>query len=227
MRRHPLRVLQQPAVFQVGRDPPRPPGMTADPGGHVGCCRPALDHPVGVRLGQRLAGAPLGRAEQEAVAIVADRCGIQVGIDLVLERVVRRHRVLLAALLVQPHPSVLADGVVVADAHGDDRADAGKGEQQRADQRTVAQPDQLADVDGRDQRLASSRLGMCVLPVAMLCFGLRTAAAGLCGTPWPTTSQSNGIRTAPGSASPWGRPPFPPQLLDPRRDMHWFDARQH
>ena len=44
--------------------------------------------------------------------------------------------------------------------------------------------------------MASSRDGISVLPRDALCFGPRTAAAGLCGTTWPTTSQSNSIRIA-------------------------------
>jgi hypothetical protein len=44
--------------------------------------------------------------------------------------------------------------------------------------------------------LASSRVGIRVLPLVALCFGPRTAEAGLCGTTWPTTSQSNSIRIA-------------------------------
>ena len=35
-----------------------------------------------------------------------------------------------------------------------------------------------------------------VLPVFTTCFGPRTAAAGLIGTTWPVTSQSNSMRTA-------------------------------
>ena len=54
----------------------------------------------------------------------------------------RRHLVLLAAFLVEPHPPALAVGIIVLDLHADDGADAGEGVGHDADQRAVAQPDE-------------------------------------------------------------------------------------
>ena len=53
-----------------------------------------------------------------------------------------RHFMPLAAFLVQTHPPALALRVVVLDAHGDDGADAGKGERHYGNQRPVTQADQ-------------------------------------------------------------------------------------
>lgn len=91
----------------------------------------ALDHAVVVRLGDRLVGqpaaAPRGGAEEEALVVLVEAGGIEVGIEPLLQGVVGRHFVLLDALLVQPHPPALARQVVVADPHGCRRPDAGEG----------------------------------------------------------------------------------------------------
>jgi hypothetical protein len=51
--------------------------VVANPGLNAGCRGPALDHPVGVLLPQRLrpAGLPPGGAEQGAVWLVGDAGG--------------------------------------------------------------------------------------------------------------------------------------------------------
>jgi len=51
----------------------------------------------------------------------------------------RRHLMPLAAFLMQADPPALALGVVVLDAHGDDRTDAGEGEGHHGNQRPVTQ----------------------------------------------------------------------------------------
>jgi arginase family enzyme len=53
----------------------------------------------------------------------------------------RRHLMPLAAFLMQTDPPALALGVVVLDAHADDRANAGEGERHDAYQRAVTQAD--------------------------------------------------------------------------------------
>jgi hypothetical protein len=78
-------------------------------------------------VGQR-AGATDGRTEEGALAAVADADRLDIRVEIGLQIVVRRHLMPLAALLMQPNPPAHALGVVVLDAHGDDRANAGKGE---------------------------------------------------------------------------------------------------
>ena len=77
----------------------------------------------------------------------ASDIGVEVGFQVVM----RRHLMPLAAFLMQPDPPALALGVVVLDAHGDDGADAGKGEGHHGDQRPVAQPDHGRRVDAVQQ----------------------------------------------------------------------------
>ena len=106
----------------------------------------SLDHPPGVDpvhrfLGQR-AGAADGRAEEGSLAAVADAGRLYICVDIGFEIVIRRHFMSLAAFFVQPDPPSLALGVIILDAHGDDRADAGEGEGHHRNQRPVAQPDQ-------------------------------------------------------------------------------------
>ena len=63
----------------------------------------------------------------------------------------RRHLMPLAAFLMQSDPPALALRVVILDAHGDDGADAGKGEGHDTDQRPIAQADHGRCVDAVQQ----------------------------------------------------------------------------
>ena len=54
----------------------------------------------------------------------------------------RRHFMALAAFLVKTDPPAFALGVIVFDAHADDRANAGKGESHYGNQRPVMHADQ-------------------------------------------------------------------------------------
>ena len=101
-------------------------------------------------IGQR-AGAAGGGAEQGSLAGVADAGRLDISVEIGFQIVMRRHLMALAAFLVQPHPPALAVGVVVLDAHGDDRADAGEGEGHHRNQRPVAQPDHGRRVDAVQQ----------------------------------------------------------------------------
>ena len=88
------------------------------------------------------AGAAGGGAEEGTLAVIADAGGLDIGVEIGFEIVVRRHLMALAAFFVQPDPPALALRVIVLDAHGDDGADAGEGEGHDADQRAVAQADE-------------------------------------------------------------------------------------
>ena len=122
---------------------------------HAQLGRPPLDHAPGVdavhRLFRQRAGAASGGAEQGGLAAVAEAGRLDISVEIGLEIVMRRHFMALAAFLMQPHPPALAVGVVVLDAHGDDRADAGEGEGHHRNQRPIAQPDDGRRVDAVQQ----------------------------------------------------------------------------
>ena len=52
----------------------------------------------------------------------------------------------------QPHPPALAVGVVILDAHRDDRANAGEGEGHHRNQRSIPQADHGRHIDAVEQR---------------------------------------------------------------------------
>ena len=99
----------------------------------------ALNHAPGGDAVHRLVGQGIraadGGAEEVAFALIAKAGGLYIGMKVGFERVMRRHLMLLAAFLMQTDPPALALGIIVLDAHGDGRADAGKGEGHHRDQR--------------------------------------------------------------------------------------------
>ena len=107
-----------------------------------------------------------------------------------------RHLVVLAAFLVEAEPPALALGEVVLDPHRKRGADPREAVDQHADQRAIAQANQAVGGDALEQlaRFFWARIG--VLPRLTTCSGPRTTEAGLLRTTWPTTSQSNSMRTA-------------------------------
>lgn len=62
-----------------------------------------------------------------------------------------RHFVLLAALLVKPHPAPALLHAVIFDPHSDSSANASKSVDHQPDQRPVAQTGQGIGVDGIEQ----------------------------------------------------------------------------
>src|SRR5208337_4699126 len=126
VRRHRLGIFERAACFEVGRYPGRSERMAPDPDSRAEIGSAALDHAPCVDTVHRLvgqrAGATGGGAEQGSLAVVADDGGLNVGIKVGFEIVMRRHFMALAAFLVQPDPPALALGIVVLDAHGDVRA---------------------------------------------------------------------------------------------------------
>ena len=78
-------------------------------------------------------------AERNRGALPAsDFRGLDIGVEVGFESMVRRHFMALAAFLMQAHPPALALGDIILDAHGDDRTDAREGESHHRDQRAVA-----------------------------------------------------------------------------------------
>ena len=106
MRRHLLRVLERAAIGEIGGDAGGTKRVIADrrvnagraPG--AGSC--ARRRPAPWLLGQTVALCP-GWCEQIALAVVGDAGGVDIGTQYLGERMVARHRVLLAAFLVQLH----------------------------------------------------------------------------------------------------------------------------
>jgi hypothetical protein len=105
---HLRRALQSSAVLEVGGHACRPKRMITDLGGDVGRPRPPLDHCIGVRLGQGIAGELPGRPivalEQKRLRIAREPRAVDILVQIGFEIVVARHGVPLPALLLQAHP---------------------------------------------------------------------------------------------------------------------------
>ena len=82
---------------------------------------------------------PTAERNRGGLAVLADSGRGEILIKELLELVMRRHFVALAAFLMQPHPPALAAGVIVLDTHGDDGADARKRVRHHRHRRAVAQ----------------------------------------------------------------------------------------
>jgi hypothetical protein len=106
-----------------------------------------------------------------------------------------RHRVALSALLAQPHPlpPVLREDIL--DRRPEGRADPRERIDHEPDQRAIAQACDLPRVDAVEQRARFAGIEHRRLPGRDNVAGPRTDAAGLTGTTWPVTSQSNKWRT--------------------------------
>ena len=90
-------------------------------------------------------------AEEVALGVALDLRAGEVGVQVFIERVVGGHVVLLAALLMQANPRATALDVDILDLHFRDGSDTAKGVDHERDQRTVAQADGRAGVDGIQQ----------------------------------------------------------------------------
>ncbi len=106
---HLRRSLKRPAVLEVRGDARCAKRVIADLGRDLGFLGAPLDHCIGVRLGQGIAGEPAGRAaavglKQQRLRIARKPRAVDVRVQIDFEFVVAWHGVLLAALLVQAHP---------------------------------------------------------------------------------------------------------------------------
>jgi hypothetical protein len=155
MVRHRGGLFQRAPVLEVGRDPGRPKTVVTELGFDSGRGGAAADHRIGVRLRQdcagELAGAAANRAEQRPLGIVAQARAVEIGDEVLIEVVVTRHRVPLAAFLVQPHPEPAVLRVDILDRHAERRANAGEGVDHQPDQRAVAQANRRCDIDAIEQ----------------------------------------------------------------------------
>ncbi len=117
--------------------------MAADLGLDPGRQRPPADHPLDIRLEQgianQLAGSAADRAKERPFAVLGDSGSFDVLLKVAVEIVVRGHLVLLAALLVQPHPAAPSLYIEALDPHGDRCSHAREGIDHQANQGTIAQ----------------------------------------------------------------------------------------
>jgi hypothetical protein len=197
---HGLGIFKRTAVVEIGGNAGGAKSMIADCRGNASVPRAALKHAprVGLRhraLGQN-AGAADSRAEKRTLAIVGETRGLDVVLQVGLEIMMAGHRVFLATFFVQadPEPAVLP--IDVRHRHAERGADAREGENQKTDQRPVAQADDGSGVDAVQELARFERTQYRGLASADHVFRPRTAAAGLTASTWPTTSQSNSMRTA-------------------------------
>ena len=155
MRRHLLGDLEPAAILEVGGDAGRPEGVATDLGLDPGRKRPPANHPPDIGLEQGIAGqlarSPARRAEERSFPVLGDAGRLDVLVEVAVQIVVGRHRVLLAALLMQPDPAAAPLHKVVLDPHRNRGADAGKGVDHQADQRPIAQAGQGIGVDRIEQ----------------------------------------------------------------------------
>ena len=94
---------------------------------------------------------PARRAEQEALAVLGDAGGVDIGAQRLGKRVMARHDVMLAAFLVQPELPAGALRPEILHLHLQRRADAREGIGEGGDQRPVAQIAHRVGRDGVEQ----------------------------------------------------------------------------
>jgi hypothetical protein len=112
---------------------------------------------------------------------------------------VARHHVPLAGFLARAHPKpVLRKDIL--DRHAERRVNPGERIDHEPDQRSVV-------LSSSAHASAGSSTGVC--PDVTTCRGPRTDLAGLTGTTWPVTSQSNGWRIAASRCLTLGAYGFP------------------
>jgi hypothetical protein len=103
VRRHRLGVLERAAPLKVSGDPRSAKSVAADPALHAELGGAALDHAPGVNAvhhgcGERASATGCG-AEEGGLFFLPDAGRIDVGVQIGLQIVVRRHFVTLAAFL--------------------------------------------------------------------------------------------------------------------------------
>ena len=108
MVRHERGILKRPAVFQIRRNARRPKRMVPYLRRDLAGLRAPLNHHIGVRLGQGIAGELASRAavglEQQRLRIARESRGVDIFVKVGFKVVMARHGMLLAAVLVQANP---------------------------------------------------------------------------------------------------------------------------
>ena len=136
--------FERTAILQIGGDAGGPKSVAPDFSVDPSRLRTATDHGIGIGLGQgsagHLTGPPPDRAEQRPSRIIPEPGRFDIGLQIVFQRVVAGHFMLLAAFFVQAHPEPPVLDVDIANLHRERRADPGKAEGHQTDQGAVAQP---------------------------------------------------------------------------------------
>jgi hypothetical protein len=122
MRCHFLGMLERAAIGEIGGNAGRAKRVAADCLGNAGRGGASPYHAPSVGLAHRLVGKNFAvvaarGAEQPALAVFDNAGGIDIGAQRLGERVVARHRVLLAAFLVQPDGPTGAAWPQILDLH--------------------------------------------------------------------------------------------------------------
>jgi len=153
---HLLGDFELAAVLEIGGNAGGAEGVAADLRLDPGRQRPPSNHPphIGLQHGPvgQLAAAPLARAEERPLAVLADAGGGDVLLQIAIQIVMGGHLVFLAAFFVKPHPAAPPLDEEILDAHTDHRTHAGEGVDHQANQCAVAQTGQGSGVDGVEQR---------------------------------------------------------------------------
>ena len=105
-----MRDLEPAPVLEVGSDASRPEGVATDLGLDSGRERPPANHPPDIGLEQGIAGQLAGpaphRPKERPLSVLGDAGRPDVLLEVAVQIVVGRHRVLLAALLATVHFSI-------------------------------------------------------------------------------------------------------------------------
>jgi hypothetical protein len=153
---HLLGDFQLAAVLEIGRDAGSAEGVTADLCFYPGLGSSPANHSphIGLQHGTvgQLAAAPPAGAEERPFPILGDAGRRDILLQVEVEIVVGWHLVLLAAFLVEPHPSAPSLNKEVLHLHGNRRTHAGEGVDHQSDQRPIAQAGQGSGVDRVEQR---------------------------------------------------------------------------
>jgi hypothetical protein len=123
----------------------RAKAVAAEPGEQPGALGTADDHAARVlarhAVGSELPAAAAAKGgEQRRVFFGREAGRRDIGVEIILKEMVRRHLVLLAAFFVQPYPPALALGIVVVDVHVERGRDPGKAIDLRASEPKLSAP---------------------------------------------------------------------------------------
>jgi hypothetical protein len=148
-------VLERAAVFQIGGDAGRAERVVADHRADAGSLGPALHHRVRVRLRQwpvaELSRAARNGPEQRPFRFIRDAGAVEIRVQVRLERMVTRHLVPLAALLMQAHPQPPLLHIHVVDPHRDGGPNPRERKHHQRDQRAVTQAGRRRHIDAVEQ----------------------------------------------------------------------------
>ena len=128
---HLLGNLQSSTIPEIGSDAGGAEGMTADLGLDPGLGSSPANHPPHIGLQQGTVASspprPLLVRKSGPFSVLGDAGGGDVFLQVAVQIVVRGHLVFLAALLMQPHPTLPPLHKEVLHLHEDRSSDPGKG----------------------------------------------------------------------------------------------------